>query len=150
MTEFQPLAEQQRALRLATAAVRRVPLIPSVTTRAQASLPLTAQTGLAFHVGGHQAATPKPGSDGTAALSALRQLHDSYVVPAGDAVVPYITPSEVALAKQHAAGGCIACRAFLAGAARSARGAAHNERRRAAQQRATILSSRCGYVRTVL
>jgi hypothetical protein len=110
---------------VATRAVRRT---HSTVTRAD--LTITDQQGQEFHPGGHVGATPKPGSDGTAALAALRSLHESFTVPTGDAIVPLLTKNERDLALAHAGGGCVTCRAWLNGLARGARGGAAIQRSR--------------------
>jgi hypothetical protein len=129
-------SDMSRALRLATAAVQRVPIIPPITTCSADALTLTEQQGQGFHVNGHREATPVAGSDGTAALAGLKALHASFTVPAGSAVVPLPTKGERDLALAHAnEGGCSLCAAFLNGLARGARGGAAIQRQRTAQQR---------------
>jgi hypothetical protein len=119
----------------ATAAVRRT---HSTVTRAD--LTLNDQTGQGFHVGGHAAATPVAGSDGSAAQQAITRLHRTFVVPTFKEPVAYITPGERDVALAHAQAGCGLCRAFLSGAARGAAGGAKILSQRAARPRRSTRS----------
>jgi hypothetical protein len=136
MNDPQILADLAAASTRMAADVDRATHAVQRTNRAVAAdLTLTSQQGQGFHPGGHREATPKPGSDGGAALAALRALHESFTVPGGTDVVPVPTKDERDLALAHVQGGCSLCAAWLNGLARGARGGAAIQRQRAARQR---------------